>query len=433
MKTSALFSGTALVLALSAGSAIAQQQPLEDRVRALEQQLGLPPPGANQTLEQRVKAVEDALAQRQAPRAAQAAPPAPPPPASPQPAQAAADQETRLKAVEQKVADTTVTGRMYWDITNVDQKSDGVAQPRNGFGFDAKRFYISVDHRFNNIFSGDVTTDFNYVSADGETQLFIKKAYLQATLDPALIIRAGSADVPWIPFNEGLYGYRYVENVLEERTGFGASADWGIHALGTFAGGLIGYQVSAINGGGYKHLVRSKTMTIEARVNLNYEGFTVAVGDVNGKLGQDVQGGAPTFHTANRFDALASYTAMGARLGVQYMQASNWTTVTSPSSDSSDGYSLWGSYNFAPQWTVFGRYDWAKPSRDLHPSLRDNYFNVGLTYSPTRIVDFSLTYKHEKVENGSWSTSNGTIGGLVNAPGHSGTYDEIGIWSDFQW
>ena len=433
MKTSALFSGTALVLALSGGSALAQQQPLEDRVRALEQQLGLPPPGANQTLEQRVKAVEDALAQRQAPRAAQAAPPAPLPPASPQPAQAAADQETRLKAVEQKVADTTVTGRMYWDITNVDQKSDGVAQPRNGFGFDAKRFYISVDHRFNNIFAADVTTDFNYVSADSETQVFIKKAYLQATLDPALIIRAGSSDVPWIPFNEGLYGYRYLENVLEERTSFGASADWGLHAFGNLSGGLFSYQVSVLNGAGYKKLVRSRSPSIEARVNVNYQGFTVAVGDLHGTLGQDIQGGAHAYHTANRFDALASYTAMGARVGIQYMQAKNWNNITTVASDSSDGYSAWGSYNFAPQWAVFGRYDWAKPSRDLNPALKDQYFNVGITYTPTRIIDFSLAYKHEKVENGFWSTSNGTIGGLVNAPGHSGTYDEIGIWSDFQW
>jgi hypothetical protein len=82
---------------------------------------------------------------------------------------------------------------------------------------------------------------------------------------------------------------------------------------------------------------------------------------------------------------------------------------------------------------VFGRYDWEKPSRDLNPALKDNYFNVGITYTPTRIVDFSLTYKHEKVENGFWSTTNGTIGGLAAGPGHSGTYNEIGIWSDFQW
>jgi hypothetical protein len=340
--------------------------------------------------------------------------------------------EDRLKTLEQKLGDTTVTGRMYWDVSHIDAKRDGVAQPNTGWGFDAKRFYVSVDHRFNDIFSADITTDFNYVSADSETQLFIKKAYLQANLDPALIFRIGSADLPWIPFNENLYGYRYVENVLEERPGFGTSADWGIHALGNLEGGLFSYQVSLLNGAGYKKLTRSKGLDVEARANLNYMGFTAAIGGRTGHLGQDVQG-TPALHEATRFDGLLSYTGMGARVGVQYMQTNNWTTVTSKSSDSSEGYSAWGSYYFLPQWAVFGRYDWVKPSRDLNPDLRDNYFNVGITFTPARIVDFSLTYKHEKVENGFWSTTNGTIGGLVNAKGHNGSYDEIGFWGDFQW
>jgi hypothetical protein len=439
MGKSHLLAGSALVFLAAASPAMAEQQTLEDRVRALEQMLGTPPRANDtRTLEQRVMDLEAEIRAQKQPGTAAA--PAAQLPVAPaivaridQNGSAIQVQDKRLSVVEQKISDTTISGRMYWDVSNVSQKSDGVSQPKNGVGFDAKRFYITVDHRFNSIFSADVTTDFNYVSADGETQLFIKKAYLQATLDPALIIRAGSADVPWIPFVEGLYGYRYLENVLEERASFGSSADWGLHALGSFAGGLISYQVSAIGGAGYKKLVRSKVPTIEGRVNVNYQGFTVALGDVYGTLGQEIEGGPDVQHTGNRFDVLASYTGHGARVGVQYMNASNWNTITNPSSDSSDGVSVWGSYSFTPQWAVFGRYDWVKPSRDLHPSLRDQYFNLGITYSPTRIVDFSLAYKHETVDNGFWATTNGTIGGLVNAPGHSGTYEEIGIFSDFQW
>jgi hypothetical protein len=340
--------------------------------------------------------------------------------------------EDRVKTLEEKVADTTVTGKMYWDIGHIDNSRDGVLQQNTGWGFDTKRFYISVNHTFDKIFSANVTTDFNYLSQDGETQLFIKKAYLQANLDPAMILRIGSADLPWIPFNENLYGYRYVENVLEERPGFGTSADWGVHALGTFLGGLVSYQASVLNGAGYKKLTRSKGLDIEARTNLNYEGFTLAVGGRTGHLGQDVQG-ATAHHEATRLDVLASYTAMGARVGVQYMRANNWSTVMNVSSDSADGYSAWASYNFLPQWAVFGRYDDVKPSHELQPHLQDKYFNVGVTYTPARNVDFSLTYKHENVDNGFWSTTNGTVGGLVAGAGHHGTYDEVGIWGDFSW
>jgi hypothetical protein len=340
--------------------------------------------------------------------------------------------EDRLRTLEQRFSDTTISGRMYWDVSHIDATRDGVPRSDTGWGFDAKRFYISVDHRFNDIFSADVTTDFNYVSADGETQLFIKKAYLQANLDPALTLRIGSADLPWIPFNEGLYGYRYVENVFDERVGFGTSADWGIHALGSLVGGLFSYDIAVINGAGYKKLIRVKGVDIEARANVNYLGFTAAVGGRTGHLGQDVQG-TPALHNATRLDAILSYTGFGARIGAQYMRTNNWNQVTKAPSDSGDGYSVWGSYYVLPQWAVFGRYDWVKPSRDLSPRLNDDYFNVGITFTPARIVDFSLTYKHEEVKNGFWSTANGVIGGLVNDVGHNGKYDEIGIFGDFQW
>lgn len=339
--------------------------------------------------------------------------------------------EDRVKALEQKIGDTTVSGKMYWDISNINNTRDGVAQQNTGWGFDAKRFYVSVDHRFSNIFSANITTDFNYVSQDSETQVFIKKAYLQANLDPALTVRVGSADLPWVPFNEGLYGYRYLENVIDERDSFGTSADWGIHALGTFLGGLVSYQTSLVNGAGYKKLTRSKGLDVEARVNLNYQGFTFAVGGRTGHLGQDVQGSTP-HHDATRLDVLASYTANGVRVGVQYMRTNNWSTVLNASSDSSDGYSAWASYSFLPQWAVFGRYDYVKPSR-LQPNLRDKYFNAGVTYTPAKNVDFSLAYKHDDVDNGFWSTTNGTIGGLVSGAGHHGSYNEVGIWGDFQW
>ena len=57
-----------------------------------------------------------------------------------------------------------------------------------------------------------------------------------------------------MPFVEGLYGYRYVENVMIDRTKFGTSADWGVHVLGSIPmGGLtVSYAGSVVNGNGYK-------------------------------------------------------------------------------------------------------------------------------------------------------------------------------------
>jgi len=323
---------------------------------------------------------------------------------------------------------TSVNGRMYFDLTHVEQKKDGAKIAPTGTGFDIKRFYVGIDHKFNDTWSGNVTTDVQYNSAESLTQVYIKKAYLQAKLSDALIVRAGSADLPWIPLVEETYGYRFVENVLPDRTKFGASADWGLHVSGKLAGGLFNYAVSVVDGAGYKNPVRTKTMDIEGRANLNLDHVVLAIGGYTGKLGKDVQGGPPTFHNATRWDALAAYVDPRFRLGVEYFAADNWNTVTTAASDKSDGYSLWGSINFTPMVSAFARWDHVKPSKTLKPSEKDNYYNLGLNWEPIKIVDLALVYKRDKVDNGLFSTSNGTIGGASQ-----GTYDEVGVFGQFRW
>lgn len=204
------------------------------------------------------------------------------------------------------------------------------------------------------------------------TELYIKKAYLQAKVSDVLVIRLGSTDLPWAPFAEDIYGYRYVENTLIDHV-------------------------------------------------------TLAIGGYTGKLGKETQG-ATTFHTANHFNALAAYTTKQYRFGVKYFSAENWNNVTTAASDSADGYSVFGSYAFNDKLGAFARYDWVKPNKDTAPAKKDNYFNVGLTYSPAKIVDLSLVYKRDQVERGLLAASNGTIGGV-----NKGTYDEVGLFGQFRF
>jgi len=330
--------------------------------------------------------------------------------------------------------DTKISGRMYSNLSYVQNERSGATQSNNGPGFDVKRFYVSIDHKFNDTFAADVTTDFTYDSTTKATQLFLKKAYLDININPAFDLRLGSTDLPWIPFVEGIYGRRYVENVIVDRTKFGTSADWGVHANGKLANGLVNYAVSVVNGAGYKNpnaLGHTNSMDFEGRVSLNLDKFVLATGGYVGKLGKDVEG-TSTPHTATRFDALAAYVGDPLRVGVEYFRAWDWMNVASTTSDSSEGVSAFGSYAFAPQWAVFGRYDYVMPTKDTNNNLEDNYFNVGLEYSPAKIVDFSLVYKRDHAAGGFLSTSNGTIGSLSATSG-TGTYDEVGLFSRFRW
>jgi hypothetical protein len=354
---------------------------------------------------------------------------------------------------------TTVSGRMYFNVSTLDTKSNGVkpagAGSNNGTGFNIKRFYLGVDHIFSPIFAANVTMDVanvvgqtsnNNFTATGSPAgsnlpglvgrgFYIKKAYLQAKLDPAFIVRLGSADLPWIPYAENQYGYRHIENTLADRTNFGTSADWGVHVLGDLAGGLVSYQVSVIDGGGYRNVKVSNSVDIEGRVSLNYKGFYAAAGGYSGKRGNDVEGAA-TPNTATRLNLIGGYKTKLFNAGVEYFHARNWNNVTSATDDKSDGWSAFGNVNFARNWSVFGRYDWVKPTKLTNDNLKDQYYNIGIQWEPVKIVDLALVYKHDRVENGTFGTQNGTIGGanpVGSLIGGRGTYDEFGLFGQLRF
>ena len=429
------------VVVVHDGGDKAEIEELRNEVRALTDRLNAQEgytQQVNSTAQQAQAAAQQAASQAQ----------------SAQAAQASADAEIKRIPVDVDRAvakikpptgwwnNTTVSGRMYYNLSNIEQKTDGVKQvgAPNGVNFDIKRFYIGIDHKFNDVFSANITTDFNYDSGPASaTQLYIKKAYLQATVNKALVFRVGAADLPWVPFVADIYGYRYVDNGMIDRTKFGTSADWGVHVLGSIPLAkdvTLNYAGAVINGNGYKKpgfiggVNHTDSMDFEGRVSLAAHGFTAAVGGYDGKLGKDVQG-TPTYHDATRFDALLAYVKGPIRIGGEYFKANDWADVLQANpllTNSTEGWSGWGSFAFTPQLAVFGRYDSVKPKQDTAPTLSNHYFNVGLQYEPTKIVDFSLVYKQDKVNNGTFATQNGTIGGV-----HNGTYDEIGLFGQFRW
>jgi len=316
---------------------------------------------------------------------------------------------------------TTVGGKAYIDFTNLDQKQNGTKTAASGFGVDVKRFYLSVTHGFDDIWSANLTTDFNYVGNDGETQVFVKKAYLQGKFDDAAVVRVGSADMPWIPYVEDVYGYRWVENTLIDRLKFGNSADWGVNFAGKVSEGMVNYSLSAVNGNGYKNPTRSKSMDFEARVGvMPVKGLNLAIGGYNGKLGQDVEGGPPTTNTANRYDVLVAYSYTMFKVGAEYFNAKNFpaSAITGPSTKA-DGYSVWGSVSPMEKLAVFARYDNANTNKNSALNPEDTYYNVGVSYEARKNVDIALVYKNEETKN-----NNGT------KPLES---SEIGVWSQVKF
>lgn len=334
---------------------------------------------------------------------------------------------------------TTISGKVFADYTyrdNHDGGTDKAADKGSGTSLDLKRFYLTVEHTFDEHFAARFRSDIGN-GVNGKYDVFVKHAYVQAKTGPELVLKVGVADLPWIPFVEDLYGFRYVENVQIDRMKLGTSADWGLHLGGKLAGGLVSYAVSGVNGRGYGDPTRTQAPTVEGRVSVNpVKELTFAVGAQAGKLGQNVVG-TPTPNTATRYDALIAFVGGGARVGVSGFLAKDYdkkivtdTTGTVPS-DKAMGGSAWASYAFIPQVTLFGRFDFAKPKKDTASDFKDLYWNVGLQYEPVKPLDLALVYKGEQVKSGALSTSNGTIGSTV--AGAKGTYTEVGVFAQYSF
>ena len=352
--------------------------------------------------------------------------------------------------------DTTIGGTVYADFTSINTQSSGKDVDPNGLGTDVSRAYFIVTHQFDDIWSANLTTDFNFASfktsaqtctivggATGETctvsstsvttpqnQLFVKKAYVQGKFDDLAVFRIGSADMPWIPYAEGVYGYRFVEKTLIDREGFGNSADWGLHLGG--ANGMWNYQISAVNGGGYKNPTRSKTIDWEGRLGITpIDGLTVAAGFYTGDLGQDTEAneaknaavpGVPATpttpavaaipatpkNTASRTNFLADWKGAGLNVGMEYFTAKNFSSslifASSSKTDSEDGYSVYGSYDFPDTaFGIYARYDSVKPKKDTEGSLKDTYYNGGFAWHANKNITWAFGFKSDELKDDSKS------------------------------
>ena len=357
-------------------------------------------------------------------------------------------------AARADAGDTTLGGVIYTDLTSVSttQEQAGAAnvdKDPNGLGLDVKRAYFIVNHTFDDIWSANLTTDFNFASYKNsctvtggtvgetcavttttpETQLFVKKAYIQGKFDQMAVLKVGSSDMPWIPFAEGVYGYRFVENTLIDRLGFGNSADWGVNVSGD--NGTVNYSVSMVNGGGYKNPSRNKSMDFEGRVGfVPVNGLIIALGAYTGKRGQDTQAEEAKLspnglNTASRQDVLVAWKASGLTAGVEYFTADKWNDVTNTGATTkSNGYSVFGSYDFpGTQYSVFGRYDDVKPAKDTYSSQEDKYYNLGVAWNANKNVTWALAYKSDKF------TDNLKLGNTTDVL----KTQEFGVWAQIKY
>jgi hypothetical protein len=276
--------------------------------------------------------------------------------------------------------DTTLSTQIFTNASQLDR--DGVETADEGLAIDLKRTFVTLDHRFNARWSAQITTDVQWNRNSDPTDVWLRHAYLQRGFGNGSWLRLGNAPTPWIAQESAREGFRYVDAGLIARTKMGAPADYGVH--GQYRHGPLVYAASVVTGGGFQKPRLGNRADVEARVGWTpLKGVELAAGGYRGTRAQDA-GSKPHVHTAQRWNAMASWVGERGRAGAQYFHAEDWTRITKPGSDDQRGWSAWSSYQFTPQYGVFARYDETRMSLDIDPITRERYHQLGVEWKPNK-------------------------------------------------
>ena len=334
-----------------------------------------------------------------------------------------------------------VEGLVFTDLTRATTKTDGVRTARSS-GVNVGRTYLTTKYSFNSDWMFRVTldsvlVDSNKTNIGKQNNIFLKYAYLQGKLlGDAAVLRLGLSHTPWIDHEEHLWGHRYLSNVLTDTLGYEASSDAGIGLKGKLADGMVDYWVVAVNGGGYGNTKKHDAIDFSGRIGLHLmEGLTLDAqyrAGYHGKrdFGQPAPAGKQTL---GQF--MVTYGGHGYRIGANYIVDRDDTGATDKSKAKNahfknTAYSIWGYDRFANGFGVVGRFDRedGQPINGLaagqFKQKRTRYL-LGVEYSPTRHVDFTVGYDNTKIlHNGYLATA---------TAGATSEETKIGLWSQFKF
>lgn len=292
-------------------------------------------------------------------------------------------------------AETKFSSQVFANFSNLqidDRKTDA-----EGWQPDLKRFYLNFDHSWNENWKLKVTTDVQWHRQQDPTDVWFRHAYIAYQMNEHNQFKFGVAELPWIDYVARRVGYRYIDPSLTPKNKLAGPTDLGVHY--GFTNQDFSFAASAITGGGFQKPRVGDQVDIElAAVWHISNSVDLATGWYEGARVQD-KDDKPKRHTAQRWNMALSYQLKGTRVGVEYAYNDNWTQVSQVEEDASDGWSIWASNRFLPDYSVFVRYDWLHPSRRLNPELERDYFQLGLDWKATNYLTVAFVVKQNHVDS----------------------------------
>ncbi|MDT8376211.1 MAG: hypothetical protein RQ867_05650 [Mariprofundaceae bacterium] len=321
-----------------------------------------------------------------------------------------------LNTYAQKADTTTAAG-------TVSTKTTGLA---------VDRAYFTAKYYFNNDWMMRLTTDMGQEPGLGKDQnIYLKYAYVEGKLiGKAAVLRLGQSHTPWIDYEQGLWGHRYVAKTMIDQYKFDDSSDLGAGLKGELADGMVNYFVTATNGSGYGTGTRTNGIDFNSRLGFEpVDGLTldfqyrtgtrgtktsVAGVDVAGVkstltqimatygIGKEFRVGANYISNKDKADSATASTTHGGNV------SSGFATAVIGDEVKSTGYSLWAWGKFGDNMGAFARYeDMKNQLTGVATDEKLTRYLAGVEYSPIKNVTFALVADQSKLTNRGGVAANG--------------------------
>lgn len=279
----------------------------------------------------------------------------------------------------------------------------------NANGMRLSRAYLIIVDRINDEFSGKLTLDEAYsdpTASNGRGNVFVK--YLYGIFTPAknLVIRFGLTETPWIPYEEGLWNYRFVSETAPDYEGFMPSSDWGVAIVGSLFDKLIEYHFMGSNGEGYQSPQNGRGYAGAARIALNVKPFIFNIFGMD----ESMHNGIPDYNP-KRAIAMLTFTNSLLTISGDWMWADDHITPADEGKAKFNhgyGYEFWGFLRIPGEekLRIFARY------LDMKPNGNDSNKPVSNTVAPTVSLGSSNLYSTELYKFVSTSENTWALAGI---------------------
>lgn len=309
-------------------------------------------------------------------------------------------------------ADVKFGGLIYGQYGMYTTRTNSSAVPVRGKGeFDITRIYVSGEAKFSPTVKGKIVIESNGIgtstSSDSHkaNSAFLKNAFITWMPLESLSVDVGMIGMPWVVFEEKIWGRRFVQKTYMDQQGLINPSDKGVGVLYTIPKGYGDVQAAYANGEGYNVQETAngdgRYKDAALRISVSPLPESAWVGGV--KLHMYVQNGQQGAGEAKRRDRyLAGVSYQGPKGHLMYSasksyQGNNTATGALPTAGAINrrtwGQSVHGSFKFHKSASVFGRFDHFSVQATSVGAAATDGFNrgiLGLDYSLAEGVTVSL-------------------------------------------